>query len=632
MRPELLALAGLAFVICGADAAAQALDGLGDSLPDGAVQRLGTLRMRYGGVGGLAYLPDGRGVVLTGGYIDIWDLTNGERQSHTKVSGSSLTSVQLGSDGQTLLLGDSAGKVREWDVAKGAELRSLDTGVRALRRARYSPDEKRVLAAGGAPPIIREFDLASGKQLIEIKSGMTTTRCGAIYGPEGSTAILGGGYDHILEHWDLTSGALLQKWYTVYETKDLALSPDGKSVVAGVETHAAEWTLNDYKMLHKYAHAPADGGRVFSVAYLPEANEVLCGGRDGTIHRWSCETGEQVFEWAPHQSAVYHLCASPDEKWALSFGSGRIAETNIATGQPRLEWDRHDGSVEAVAFIPPGAQATAPGQRAISGSSDATLRLWDITSGDTLKVISGATLGAYAVASSPDGERVIAGCKDGVVREFSLGNGELLRELKGHLGYVRALAYGHNSGKLLSSADDGSICVWPQDGVEPVARLEGHRGGVLAVAVSRDDKLALSGGRDGTVRLWDLADNKLLRTLEGHRGWVEAVAFIGDTHTAISAGGDGRILRWDLEAGEQLAEMKGAGWVYALACSPDGARAYSAGSRRVVVCWDLTKNEKISEFKGHQHAVMALAVSQDGKRIVSASRDTTLLVWNAPAS
>ena len=100
MRPEMLVIASLVIAASALDAAGQALDSLGDPLPDGATQRLGTLRLSYGSVGGLAYLDDARAAILTGGDIDIWDLTVGERKSRTKVSDSSLTSVQLRADGQ----------------------------------------------------------------------------------------------------------------------------------------------------------------------------------------------------------------------------------------------------------------------------------------------------------------------------------------------------------------------------------------------------------------------------------------------------------------------------------------------------------------------------------------------------
>ena len=68
----------------------------------------------------------------------------------------------------------------------------------------------------------------------------------------------------------------------------------------------------------------------------------------------------------------------------------------------------------------------------------------------------------------------------------------------------------------------------------------------------------------------------------------------------------------------------------ALACTADGKTAYAAGDNRIVTCWDLSTAAKTATLKSHQARITALALTPDGKRLVSASRDTTLLVWELP--
>ena len=596
-------------------------DPLGDPLPKGAVQRLGTRRMKTS-VRDLAYLPDGRGVTITSKHVEFWDLAQGKLQESIRVSDAVLTSMTRHPQRDVLLITDAAGKVFEWDWKRKTRGRGWNTGLPGLLSARYSPDGKRVLTCGN-PPRVKEWDLAGGKPLIEIKSEMVTTRCGAIYGPNAASIIVGGGYNHNLERYERSTGKLLKKWCSVYEAKDLALSPDQKYVTLGLEDRAREYCLADYKVFRTYKHCPGEAARVFSVAYLPKTDEMLCGGRDGSIHRWERASGKLALSWKPHDGFVSRMCVSPDEQWVLSYGRYLLIETSTRTGKPRLQWDRHMGSVESVAFFPSG-------DRVVSGSSDTTLRIWNVADGRTVKLIRNVGLGAYGLDVSPDGTRIAAACKDGMVREFRAEDGAPLRELAGHRGYVRAVRYTRDGARLLSTADDGTVRVWTTDKNEPLTTLQGHRGGVLAVDIDADGRRVLAGGRDGTVRLWDVNTGKPLWTSAAHRGWVESVVFLPNGAGALSAGRDGRILCRRIEDGGITREFDAGTWTYALAVSPDGTRLFSAGQSPAIACWDLKTGQKTGSLSGHRGQIRCIALSRDGKRLVSGCLDTTLLVWAVP--
>ena len=597
-----------------------AQDRLGDPLPEGAIQRLGSTRLR-GSFADLCYLPDGRGILASGGHVEIWDLGAGECQVRARVSESGITSVVARSDGKALLVADRSGTVFEWDMERQEALRSWDTGQSGLCAACYAPDGTRVLTTGSSPPSLKEWDLSDAKELVHIVGNMHGFRAG-IYGPGGRTALAGGGTgkNPILAHYDLSDGGLLNEWfkdYTAY-SETIELSRDGTRLLVGSRHRASEWVLDDYERIGEYRGH--HGHAVTSLAYCLDPNQILTGSRDGSIRRWNRKEQKVLLRWIPHAGHVRRMAVSPDGKWVLSYGRGVVAETRLETGRPRLKWDRHEEAVRAVAFMPGG-------RRVVSGSSDGTLRAWDVETGACLQTIAGATLGAYAVAVSPDAKRIAAGCKDGVVREFQSSDGKLLRELKGHRGYIRAVAYTPDGARLLSSAGDGSARAWSDASTEPVAIYAGHRGGVLALAVSLSGKRLLTGGRDGTVRLWDLETAELVRTMEGHRSWVEAVAFCGNDSVAVSAGADSRLVRWDLDTGRITSETTQDGSIYALVCGPDGRGVYFGGESQGVAQWDLTSTGPILEMKGHDRPVRALALAPDGKTVVTASDDTTLLVW-----
>jgi WD40 repeat protein len=63
--------------------------------------------------------------------------------------------------------------------------------------------------------------------------------------------------------------------------------------------------------------------------------------------------------------------------------------------------------------------------------------------------------------------------------------------------------------------------------------------------------------------------------------------------------------------------------------SPDGQRIVSASADRTVRVWDAASGAQLMVLHGHTDGVDSAAFSPDGRRIVSASNDRTVRVWDA---
>jgi hypothetical protein len=71
-----------------------------------------------------------------------------------------------------------------------------------------------------------------------------------------------------------------------------------------------------------------------------------------------------------------------------------------------------------------------------------------------------------------------------------------------------------------------------------------------------------------------------------------------------------------------------ASYVSACAVTPDGRRMVSASGDRTLKVWDLGIGALLVTLTGHTNWVSACAVTPDGRRVVSASGDRTLKVWD----
>ncbi len=70
------------------------------------------------------------------------------------------------------------------------------------------------------------------------------------------------------------------------------------------------------------------------------------------------------------------------------------------------------------------------------------------------------------------------------------------------------------------------------------------------------------------------------------------------------------------------------GEVHACAVTPDGSRVISASGDKTLKVWDLETGRVVMTLEGHVLGVMSCAVTGDSSRVVSTSADRTLKVWD----
>ena len=68
--------------------------------------------------------------------------------------------------------------------------------------------------------------------------------------------------------------------------------------------------------------------------------------------------------------------------------------------------------------------------------------------------------------------------------------------------------------------------------------------------------------------------------------------------------------------------------VMAVAVTPDGRQVISASLDKTLKVWDLTSGEELRTLTGHTDGVAAIVVTPDGRQVISASYDKTLKVWD----
>jgi len=216
----------------------------------------------------------------------------------------------------------------------------------------------------------------------------------------------------------------------------------------------------------------------------------------------------------------------------------------------------------------------------------------------------------------------------------------LVRTLPGAEGNVNAVAFTADGKELYAAGGQpgwgGEIRRWSVPEGRMLKVSSGHKDAIYSIALSPDGKVLASGSYDQKIKLWDLATGRELKTLSGHNGCVYDLAFRPDGKILASASADRTVKLWDAESGERRDTLsQSLKEVYAVAFSPDGKHLFAGGADNRIRVWRISENAAEtanpilhSKF-AHEGAILRLAVSTDGKSLLSCADDRTVKLWDA---
>ena len=507
--------------------------------PDGTLRQ--TLQGHADGVAAVAVSSDNRFLVSGSddGTVKFWDLPSGAEQITLAGHRSGVKAVAVSRT--HAISGSDDGSVKLWKLDSGEESHSFDGHGPGVKAVAFTPDSTQALV-GYDDGVVGVWDVSSRnvrKRLVH------TAPVRALCVTANGTQVVSGSEDGTVKVWDLAGEGEFRtiRIEPPAAVSDVALIGSDYVVSASWDRTVRISNLADATE-HRILRGHTNG--VTCLAISTDGSRAVSGSGDDTLKVWSLSDGTEIGPpLIGHTAWVRDVALAESDRTVVSASDdGTIRLWDIARRPVIDARSRHRGWVTGLALY-------ADTRRAISASADGTLKVWDTYTGSELHALDAGAAGrAYRVTSvvlCSDG-RAVCGSDDHTLQIWNVEGGICERTLKGHNGPVNAVAVALNKGIIVSGSSDCTLMTWDVDRGRQRRTFAGaHTARIRAVACTPDGDLALSGSADGALILWDL-ERGTFKVLRSTGPGIKALAILPQQPPiAVSGANDGTVALWDLK-------------------------------------------------------------------------------------
>ena len=409
-------------------------------------------------------------------------------------------------------------------------------------------------------------------------------------------------------------------------------------------------------------------GGATAIVFSTNGAQLFAAGKDGKIRQWRTTDGELERTLEGHTAAVTELAITPNGQQLVSVGLDKTL---------RL-WSVGDGALVRSVEHPVAAQSVSirsDSLRAATVADDGQVRVWDLASGLLLQTFESHAVAGAAVRWLNDGVTLVSGATD---KSLVAEKTSIIRAIFTHDKPINDLAMYAGGAQVVTCSADGQVVMTDINNGQPLRKFEGLAAEPMCVASRTDNQRVAVGTADGKVLVWNAGNAQLLQTIEIggpvtllayspdnqklavvdekntlqifgpvippeqaqsgielylHQKVASAqpltrIEFARDNRSIWATQGDGQVSQWAYAAPVQTRQFNHGGPVYGVAISRDGKTIVSCSTDQTVRIWDATTGQQRFQMNGHVGAVHAVALSPDESLVVTSGADKTIRLWD----
>ncbi|MEG4914207.1 Ig-like domain-containing protein [Microcoleus sp. B7-D4] len=366
-----------------------------------------------------------------------------------------------------------------------------------------------------------------------------------------------------------------------------------------------------------------------SLAITPDGQRLVSSGYwDDSIKIWNLNTGELISTLEAPQHYINPIAITPDGQTLVSGANNTIKIWDLKTNE-LLHSLHYSDSVYLVAITPDG-------KKFISVEDNNIIQTWDLNNQEILKAFYIDWSNTNRIVISPDGQRIIVGSEK-IIKSYDLITGKLRTIIGCDLGWIYALAITPDGKTLITSHNNNTIKIWDLTKESPGVRLSLKSSAIVrTLTLTPDSQRIVSVGYDDDdyesfIEIWDLNTGEKFHSIEEYFSSHIEEHFID--HIKESSVAQVRCLAFSIlrERGLDPTPSLVMQVMKVLQAMDSGILSHRKSHRTPSLAIAIqVVQEYLKEYFSRANRVSCLAITPDGKQIISSHCDGTIRIWGIP--